>query len=305
MTDPIYTANNIFQKLDLSNVKHFFAVVSFGGFSKANRATGISQPALSLGVQRLEKALGAKLIARKGKWIELTPDGLLFLNFCKQLEGGLNQLMGEMGRHALGAQRRLRIGSALSIGLSPFTEVCARQAREDRPIELDLSAQRTQVVLSEVLAGNFDAGLVLDDVLESRLRFTRIRESQVVFVVGKDLNRLFVKVDWRDAVSRIPLITFPRDTPMRALIDRVCIQNRVSCKTIFSINAMESLVSMAIQGSGGAFVLRSLVQADLKRKTLFEKKPPFPLPKLGMSIVTRKDENGEHVSQMLRALINL
>jgi DNA-binding transcriptional LysR family regulator len=92
---------------------------------------------------------------------------------------------------------------------------------------------------------------------------------------------------------------------MRALIDRICIQNRVSCKATFSINAMESIVSMVIQGSGGAFVLRSLVQTELKRKMLFEKKPPFQLPKLGMSIVARKDENGEHVSQMLRTLISL
>src|SRR5271170_3763124 len=111
----IYNTNSLFQQLDLDLLKHFYAVATFGGFSKASRATGVSQPSLSLGVQRLEKNLGVTLIDRDSRRLSLTKPGLSLLTFCQRLEGNLESIADALGTKAVSVRRRLRIGTALSI----------------------------------------------------------------------------------------------------------------------------------------------------------------------------------------------
>src|SRR5579885_3601495 len=103
----IYKSDNVFQRLDLSLLRHFFAIATYGGFSKASRATGVSQPALSLGLQKLEKILGSKLIDRKPGRFSLTDSGKVVHAYCKRLEGTLESMAGELGGDRLAVPKRL------------------------------------------------------------------------------------------------------------------------------------------------------------------------------------------------------
>lgn len=55
-----------------ARVCYFIAICRFGSFRAAARACGVSTPAVSMGVARLEKALGGKLFERR-RPVRLTP----------------------------------------------------------------------------------------------------------------------------------------------------------------------------------------------------------------------------------------
>jgi molybdenum-dependent DNA-binding transcriptional regulator ModE len=60
--------------LDICGVRYFLAVCETGSFTQAARVCGVSQPSVTSGVKRLERAVGADLLLRR-RPIELTPLG--------------------------------------------------------------------------------------------------------------------------------------------------------------------------------------------------------------------------------------
>ncbi len=61
--------------LNLANLKTFVEIIETGSFSGAARSLGLSQPAVSLQVKALERDVGAQLLERRGRRLELTEAG--------------------------------------------------------------------------------------------------------------------------------------------------------------------------------------------------------------------------------------
>lgn len=300
---PIYRSDNVFNQMDLSSLRHFFAIATFGGFSKASRATGVSQPALSLGLQKLEKALGVQLIDRNRGRFRLTGSGQDVYSFCKQLEINLESLVGGLGGKDISVPRRLRIGTGFSIGYGPLAKVCLEAASSERQLEIEITAGNTYHLLEAVKEGSLDASLVPDDIFDKRLKVTPLFRDRLIFVHSRTNAQPFTARKWSSGSLDSALITYPRETPMRALVDRLCGKHELRFKTVISVNGLDGITGLVRRGLGGAFVLRSLVDAELRTKELVEAKIPFELPPTGVALVSAPDEHGDEVVRTLKQLI--
>lgn len=299
----IYVSNSVFQRLDLSLLRYFFAVASFGGFSKASRATGISQPALSLGLQKLERALGTRLIDRKSGGFSLTDSGRVLDAFCKRLEGGLESMLGDLGSGLPSAPRRLRIGAALSVGLGPLFRLCLENTRSKEPMELELTAQNTFQLLEALKEGSLEAALVPDDIYDRHIEITPLFRDKLIFVHCRFQGDLFKKKRSATALLKTALITYPRETPMRSLVDQICGKHQLRFSSMVAVNGLDAIIGLVKQGAGGAFVLRSLVSEELRKEELYEARLPFTLPYSGVVLATAAGENGRGVVKVMRRLL--
>jgi LysR family transcriptional regulator, hydrogen peroxide-inducible genes activator len=61
--------------MNVKSIKYFLAICEDGTFTKAAAAKGISQPSLSLAIQRLESELGGALFRRTAHAVVLTELG--------------------------------------------------------------------------------------------------------------------------------------------------------------------------------------------------------------------------------------
>ena len=71
--------------LNLNSLRLFLAVATHGGFSRAARVNGVSQPAISKAVRLLEQQGGAQLLVRAPSGVVLTEAGLLLLEHARAL----------------------------------------------------------------------------------------------------------------------------------------------------------------------------------------------------------------------------
>src|SRR5471030_1075797 len=71
--------------LDLNDLYYFASVVKHGGFSAASRALDTPKSSLSRRVRRLEDNVGARLIERSTRHIQLTDIGQEFYAHCQAM----------------------------------------------------------------------------------------------------------------------------------------------------------------------------------------------------------------------------
>jgi DNA-binding transcriptional LysR family regulator len=71
--------------MTLQQIKYFIAVANSGSISNAAKSLFISQPSLSEALKSLENETGLTLMVRTNRGVTLTPDGLEFLGYARQI----------------------------------------------------------------------------------------------------------------------------------------------------------------------------------------------------------------------------
>src|SRR6185295_9289012 len=97
--------------MELHSLRVFLTVANERSFSRAGEKLLRTQPAISLSIQRLEAALGEKLIDRSAKELLLTDAGKIVLDYARRfdtLQGDLENAIAELRDKSSG---RLTIGA--------------------------------------------------------------------------------------------------------------------------------------------------------------------------------------------------
>src|SRR5437868_7721221 len=81
-------------RMTLTQLEHVLAAHQAGSFSRAARACGVTQAALSNSVAKLEDELGDRIFSRTTRQIALTPFGQRLLPHIEQILGGRDALLG-------------------------------------------------------------------------------------------------------------------------------------------------------------------------------------------------------------------
>ncbi|WNV73682.1 LysR substrate-binding domain-containing protein [Geodermatophilus sp. DSM 44513] len=91
-------------------LRYFVAVAEELHFGRAAVRLHISQPSLSVQIRKLEHTLGARLLARTSRHVELTPAGVVLLEEAHRLLAGVERLTAATRRAADGAAGSLVVG---------------------------------------------------------------------------------------------------------------------------------------------------------------------------------------------------
>ena len=105
--------------MELRDIEYFAVVAEHAHLGRAATALGLSQPALSKSLRRLESALQTKLVKRTPKGVELTLEGSTLLARVSELRVSLQNVAREITEVGEGRVGRLRVGAGLAIS-EPF-----------------------------------------------------------------------------------------------------------------------------------------------------------------------------------------
>ena len=152
-----------FSDIDLRLLRVFQAVAEAGGFAKAQGALGISQPAISAQIAKLEDRLGLRLCNRGPKGFALTLNGTEVLQEITTL---LDQIDASATRlNAIGAPlvKRVRFGavdSMVSDPNNPLIAVLRNLRQHDPSLRVDIGIFDYLACLEELRANRLDIAIV-------------------------------------------------------------------------------------------------------------------------------------------------
>lgn len=93
------------RRLPLASLRVFVAVADHGSLSRAADALGVTAAAVTMQVQSLEQYLGMPLLHRRGRYVELTQEGLQLLPAVRhglaEIEGAVDRVRSSRGQGPL------------------------------------------------------------------------------------------------------------------------------------------------------------------------------------------------------------
>jgi DNA-binding transcriptional LysR family regulator len=96
--------------MELRDLEYFAVVAEQGNLGRAAELLGLSQPALSKSIARLEDAMEVKLFRRTGKGMDLTAEGSLLLSRAREIRQSLRNVAREVSDVSRGHAGHFKIG---------------------------------------------------------------------------------------------------------------------------------------------------------------------------------------------------
>lgn len=142
--------------MELRQLDHFLAAARHGSLHAAAEAAGISQPALTKSIRRLEKALGVRLFDRHPRGVRPTVFGEALILHARSLQAELrlaNETMRELRSTTSGL---VRVGAGPSMSATLLPRVAARLMERRLGIRLRVRSGLNDSLLAALQTGELD-----------------------------------------------------------------------------------------------------------------------------------------------------
>jgi DNA-binding transcriptional LysR family regulator len=143
--------------MELRDLEYFVAVAEHEHLARAADSLGLSQPALSKSLARLEGAMQVKLFNRSGKGMELTAEGSLLLSRARELRQYLWNVAREVSDVSRGHAGHIRVGvGAIVNGHGLVSMAFAELIRTEPRITIKAMVSDGDEILAALHSGQLD-----------------------------------------------------------------------------------------------------------------------------------------------------
>jgi DNA-binding transcriptional LysR family regulator len=144
----------------------FVRVAELGSFTRAADSLGMPKASASIAVQELESALGTRLLHRTTRKVELTQDGRVFYERCKDLLADMDELQAMFQQGAQALRGRLRVDMPSGTARNLIIPQLPQFLRQHPQLELELSTTDRRV---DLVREGFDCVLRVGALADSSL----------------------------------------------------------------------------------------------------------------------------------------
>jgi DNA-binding transcriptional LysR family regulator len=239
-----------------------------GSFSRAAEALGYTQSAVSQQVQRLERAVGQRLVDRPGglRAVRLTPAGELLLGHAEAIVARLDSARADLVALAQGEAGTLRVGCYQSVGVRLLPRV-VREFQASWPrVRVELTETEDDAdLLRLVERGELDLSFVVLPMMPGPFGHQELLEDPYVLVVRDD-SPLGARVPIGPGdLAGIPLVTYAQMREVHAIENRLG-RPELASQILLRSNDNGTILGLVAEGVGAAVI--SWLSADPGRDGL-------------------------------------
>lgn len=229
------------------------AVVDLRSFTKAAASLGVTQPAVSAQIKRLQYLLGKDVFDRSAQGISLTPHGEMIVSYARRLLSINDQIM-EIGGPSRRADQVIRIGVPGDFVSSILSSTLARFRDQWPGVRFNVRMGSIESLLRELRQGDVDLVVSLSATVPVDAR--HYWEEDVVWVRGEN-TRI-------DLTQPIPLVSYGEKSLNRQLCTNALKKAGLEWEEVFVGPSLLSLSGAVASGLGVmALARRRAVQFGL------------------------------------------
>jgi DNA-binding transcriptional LysR family regulator len=262
----------------LDQLRILKAIAAEGSFKRAADSLYVSQPAVSLQVQNLERQLDVPLFDRGGRRAQLTEAGHLLLSYgekiltlCQETCRAIEDLQNLQGG-------TLIIGASQTTGtyLLPRMIGLFRQKYPDVAVQLHVhSTRRTSW---SVANGQIDLAIIGGEVspeLQDSLEIIPYAEDELALILPVFHPLAKQETIQKDDLYKLQFITLDAQSTIRKVIDQVLTRCGIETRRLkveMELNSIEAIKTAVQSGLGAAFVSTTAIEKELQMGLLYRAK---------------------------------
>ncbi len=283
-------------------LRAFCQTARLGSVSRAAEALYVSQPAITLQLQALERDLGVRLFERSGRRLTPTREGQLLYDLARPLVEGLDGLDG-LFREKIsgldGGELHVAAGSSTILYLLPKIVEAFRALHPDVRLILHNVTGASGLDLLRTDAVDLAVGSMLD--VPGDLGYAPVYRFDPMLIMPRE-HPLASKPELKlEDLSPYGLILPPKRLTTYRLVDLVFQKNRVPYTVALEVGGWEVIKQYVAMGMGISIVTSiCLTEADRERLVARSLAKYFPARSYG--VVMRK---GKFLSPQARAFVDL
>ena len=239
---------------DLNDLLAFRAVAELANFRKAAESVHLSQPAFSRRIDKLEQALGVRLLERTTRRVTLTAVGRDFERKVRELLDDLDSTL--LGIRGVAATRmgEVTVACVPSTVYYYLSEVIRRYHDLSPKVRVKVLDAGANEVLASVARGEADFGLNFMGAQEGDLDFKPLGEGRFVAACRRDhpIARMR-RVTWAE-LARHDFIAVARSSGNRLLLDQALAGVESRPQSIYETQHVTTTLGLVEAGLGVAAV---------------------------------------------------
>ena len=249
-------------EIELRHLRYFVAVAEELHFGRAAQRLGITQPPLSLQIQRLEANLGVTLFERTNRRVRLTPAGRTLLEEGRHLIADFINVADATRRSARGETGSLTVAFAASVMHMALPRIIQSFRSQFPDVRLELRELSTSAQLVELKAGDLDIGFLRQTPRDSELVIEAMMTENLVLAISKQhalASRKHLKLT---DVANEDFVLFPRDLApgLYAHVLAVCAEVGVHPRVVQTSRELYTTISLVEAGLGVTIIPESVQQ---------------------------------------------
>jgi DNA-binding transcriptional LysR family regulator len=266
---------------DFANLNAFAAVAEHRSFVRAAAHLGITPSALSQTIRQLEERLGVRLLNRTTRSVAPTTAGE---RLYQRLRPAVDELDAAVAEAASTRERpagMLRINAPRTAAIRLIAPRLGRFHRDNPGVILDVTVDDT---LTDIVAGRFDAGIRLGELLEKDMIAVRLTgELEMMAVASPDYLARHGTPETPDELHNHACLNWrwPTDSSLyRWEFEEDGREFEIAVQGPIIANDIEVVLQAALQGLGIAYASHEWMEGWLKEgklvRVLERYSPKFP-----------------------------
>jgi LysR family transcriptional regulator, hca operon transcriptional activator len=207
--------------MELRHLRYFVAVAEAGSLTvAAEERLHTSQPSLSRQIQDLENELGARLLTRRARGIELTPAGRVFLDHARSVLSQIEAAAEAARRVAHPPKPCFTIGFLTGHELRWMPEALRILRNELPNIDVMISSQYSPLLADGLSKGKIDAAFLRREKGMPGLAFRLLVKEPLMVILPSDHHLATLEaISPRDLVGETFVIVSGTAPVLRGVID--------------------------------------------------------------------------------------
>jgi DNA-binding transcriptional LysR family regulator len=258
----------------LDQLRILKAIAAEGSFKRAADSLYVSQPAVSLQVQNLEKQLNVPLFDRGGRRAQLTEAGHLLLNYgeriitlCQETCRAIEDLQNLQGG-------TLIVGASQTTGTYLLPRMIGLFRQKYPDVSVQLQVHSTRRTSWSVANGQVDLAIIGGEVpieLQETLKIIPYAEDELALILPVFHPLAQVATIQKEDLYKLQFITLDSQSTIRKVIDKVLTIYEIDPKRLkveMELNSIEAIKNAVQSGLGAAFVSTTAIEKELQMGVL-------------------------------------
>jgi DNA-binding transcriptional LysR family regulator len=247
--------------VELRHLRSFVAVAEERHFGRAAERLHMAQPPLSQQIRRLEAELGATLLHRTTRSVELAPAGEVLLVRAREILAAVERATEDARRAARGEFGRLAVGFTGSATYALLPQLAAALRSALPGVVLDLRGELlTPAQVAGLLDGTLDLGLLRPPVHERDLAVEVVRREALVAVLPGAHPLAAADAVPLEELEGEPFVVYPSHfrSVLHDAVEETCAAHGFLPRVALEVSETATLVSFVAAGLGVSLVPESV-----------------------------------------------